>query len=165
MKKILFPLLLTILLILTGCSSKVEEEPVSEDKNNISHNHLTGDLQEWTSSSEELPKFLDTQTEQMRQVYALAGSATEVLRWIPCYCGCGESAGHQSNLNCFVAETRKDGSIVWDDHGTRCIVCLEIAAQSVQLYSEGKSIKEIRETIDAQYKEGYAKPTPTDMPA
>ena len=83
---------------------------------------------------------------------------------MPCYCGCGESAGHKSNLNCFIQEKREDGSIVWDDHGTRCLVCLEIAVQSAQLHKEGKSLKEIRQFIDDTYKEGYAKPTPTDMP-
>ena len=92
-------------------------------------------------------------------------SATDIIKWMPCYCGCGESAGHGSNLNCFIDEIREDGSVVWDDHGTRCQVCLEIAVQSVKMTQEGKSLKEIREFIDENYKEGYAEPTDTPMPA
>lgn len=164
MNKLFFPLVLIILLTLVACNSEVEEQQVKEADEHLLHNHLSGDLQEWTNSSEELPVFLNSQSEQIRQVYTLAGAASEVLQWIPCYCGCGESAGHRNNLNCFISEKREDGSILWDDHGTRCVVCLEIAVQSAQLYSEGKALHEIRNTIDVKYNEGYAKPTPTDMP-
>src|SRR5690606_19226545 len=123
--------------------------------------HLSGDIQEVTASAEELPTFLDDKHEDLRLVYAVAAKATDILEWIPWYCGCGDSAGHRSNLNCFIAETREDGSIVWDDHGTRCQVCLDIAVQSVQLYQEGQSLKEIRDSIDAKYSNGqYAAPTP-----
>lgn len=173
MKKIL-PLFAALVLILSACSSasenaKSKEDHLSEkedkESSTISHNHLSGDLQELTASATELPKFLDSQPEDIRLVYEVAGQATDILKWIPCYCGCGESAGHRSNLNCFIAETREDGSIVWDDHGTRCLVCLEIAVESVQMYKEGKTLKEIREAIDSKYAEGYAVPTPTEMPA
>lgn len=67
-------------------------------------------------------------------------------------------------MNCFVKKINEDGSVVWDDHGTRCGVCLEIAAESMKMKQEGKSIKEIRNYIDEKYKEGYAKPTKTPMP-
>ncbi len=58
-------------------------------------------------------------------------------------------------------ENKRDGKVVWDDHGTKCGVCLEIAAQSVSDLESGKSIKQIRQSIDEKYKSGYAKPTPT----
>ncbi|TSI04738.1 PCYCGC motif-containing (lipo)protein [Lysinibacillus sp. BW-2-10] len=173
MKKILLPLLAAIILALSACSAtedqqgseKQVENQKTEEVNHTSHNHLSGDLQELTASAKELPKFLDSQSEEIRLVYAAAGQATDLLQWIPCYCGCGESAGHRSNVNCFIAETREDGSIVWDDHGTRCLACLQIAIESVRLYQDGKSIKEIRNAIDTKYKDGYAAPTPTEMPA
>lgn len=173
MKK-LFPLVTGLVLVLSACSTTSEDEHSKEEhgsveeheeSSTISHNHLSGDLQELTASAQELPKFLDSQSEDIRLVYKVAGQATDILQWIPCYCGCGESAGHRSNLNCFIAETREDGSIVWDDHGTRCLVCLEIAIESVQMYKDGKTLKEIREAIDSKYAEGYATPTPTNMPA
>jgi hypothetical protein len=67
-------------------------------------------------------------------------------------------------MNCFVKEVNADGSIVWDDHGTRCGVCLQIAVQSINMNHEGKSLKEIRDIIDSTYKKGYAKPSDTPMP-
>lgn len=88
-----------------------------------------------------------------------------LLNSMPCYCGCGDSAGHQSNLNCFVAEIEEDGAVVWDDHGTRCGVCLHIAVEASKLKREGMSDIDIRNAIDEKYEEGYAEPTPTPMPS
>lgn len=76
-----------------------------------------------------------------------------------------ESAGHESNLDCFIHAIHPDGSVVWDDHGTRCGVCLQIAAESIKMQREGKAVKEFRAYIDEKYREGYAKPTPTPMPS
>jgi len=124
-----------------------------------------GDLREETVSVHELPSFLDGQSEGVRLVYQAAALSNDLLERIPCYCGCGKSAGHQSSLHCFVHAYREDGSVIWDDHGTRCGVCLEIAAESIRLRQEGKSVQEIREYIDEKYRDGYAEPTPTPMPS
>ncbi|UQD51001.1 hypothetical protein C0971_02335 [Bacillus methanolicus] len=51
----------------------------------------------------------------------------------------------------------------WDDHGTRCGVCLKTAAETITMKQKGKSIKEIRNYIDEKYKNGYAKPAKTLM--
>lgn len=169
MKKLLSIFTLS-LLVLSACS---EDKQVVEKNQNAAqkeasheeHGHASGDIQEETASADILPSFLDNKSEDIRLVYQIAGQSTEILEWMPCYCGCGESAGHKSNLNCFIEEKREDGTIVWDDHGTRCFVCLEIAVQSAKMHKDGMSLKEIRQTIDNTYKEGYAKPTPTDMPA
>ncbi len=183
MKK-LFPLFASVILILSACGNAAKDKHTEEEhaahKNaeeaqtnteaasstdHESHDHASGDIQELTASADVLPSFLEGQHEDIQLVYQVAGKATDILEWIPCYCGCGDSVGHRSNLNCFIAETREDGSILWDDHGTRCLVCLEIAVESVQMAQQGKSLKEIREAIDTKYKDGYAAPTPTDMPA
>lgn len=124
-----------------------------------------GDLQELTASADQLPSFLNDLDPRIVEAYKIAAANRDLLKSIPCYCGCGESAGHQHNGNCFIKEEREDGSIVWDDHGTRCGVCMEIAVISSKLKQEGKSVKEIRQFIDNNYKEGYAEPTPTPMPS
>ncbi|MEY9976090.1 PCYCGC motif-containing (lipo)protein [Lysinibacillus sp. RC79] len=169
MKKLLSIFVLS-LFVLSACGvdKQVVEKKQNEAQKEASHEehgHASGDIQEETASADVLPSFLDNKSEDIRLVYQIAGQSTEVLEWIPCYCGCGESAGHKSNLNCFIQEKREVGTIVWDDHGTRCLVCLEIAVQSAKMHKDGMSLKEIRQTIDETYKEGYAKPTPTDMPA
>jgi hypothetical protein len=149
-------------LIIGGCSNK-EENHDGHVEGHHAHT-LNGDLQELTASADVLPSFLDNQTEELKLVYQAAGKAHEVLEWMPCYCGCADSAGHQSNKNCFIAQVNEDGSIKWDDHGTRCQVCVEIAVQSIIMTQEGKSLKEIRDFIDEKYKDGYATPTKTPMP-
>ena len=170
MKKSITIFVVLALLLLSACGenkNSAETSPKANDASHEGHDHAeaSGDIQEETASADVLPTFLEGKQENIRLVYQIAGQSTEILEWMPCYCGCGESAGHKSNLNCFIQEKREDGSIVWDDHGTRCLVCLEIAVQSAQLHKEGKSLKEIRQFIDDTYKEGYAKPTPTYMPA
>lgn len=169
MKK-LTSILAVSLLILSACGAEKNkdeqsEEPEKQEASHDGHDHAVGDIQEETASAEVLPSFLDSQDENIRLIYQIAGQSTEILEWIPCYCGCGESVGHKSNLNCFIQEKREDGTIVWDDHGTRCLACLEIALQSAKMHKDGMSLKEIRNAIDEAYKEGYAEPTPTKMPA
>jgi hypothetical protein len=36
-----------------------------------------------------------------RQAYQAAKDAPEVLKEMPCYCGCMKNAGHEHNLHCF----------------------------------------------------------------
>lgn len=166
MKKRLSLILLATLLVLAACGEKAHKEDDNEDVAHGEQKQLpNGDLQETTSGVDVLPAFLDDKSEDMRLIYQVAATGADIIEWMPCYCGCGESAGHGSNKNCFVDEIREDGSVVWDDHGTRCQVCLEIAVQSVKMKQDGKSLQEIRDVIDETYKEGYAEPTDTPMPA
>ncbi|PAQ13424.1 hypothetical protein CD798_15135 [Bacillaceae bacterium SAOS 7] len=165
-----FAVLSSLLLLIAGCSSVSEEESeghkASESESHADHMHTqpNGDLQEETASVDEMPNFLQDKDDQMKTIYLAAAKNPEVLESMPCYCGCGDSAGHKSNLNCFVADINEE-KVVWDDHGTRCGVCLEIAAESVLMHKQGKSLKDIRDYIDDKYNEGYAEPTPTPMPA
>ncbi len=149
--------------LLMGCSDTKTDQS-SESESHDGHVHETtegGDLRELTSGYEALPQFLEEKPEDMQNIYAAAAQHKELLENIPCYCGCGNTAGHRDNYDCFVHENRDDESLVWDDHGTKCGVCLEIAAQSIVDYQNGKSIEEIRNDIDQQYEDGTAEPTPT----
>jgi hypothetical protein len=154
-------IMLSMAAVLSACGSQKE---ASHENHSVNQEHSNGDIQEKTESVNVLPSFLKGQAEQIRLVYEASGKATEILKWMPCYCGCGESAGHTSNMNCFVKEVHADGSVIWDDHGTRCGVCMQIAVQSIKMKQEGKSLKEIRDSIDNTYKKGYSNPTKTPMP-
>lgn len=154
------------LIVLAGCSNGSDNSTI----NNVDHSHHTahstdsmviGDIREKTSSIEVLPNFLTGKHEGLQQTYALVAQHQDLLEKIPCYCGCGDSVGHKSSYDCFIYENESDGSVMWDDHGTKCNVCVEIAVKSIVDYSNGTSVEEIRDKIDEQYKEGYAKPTPT----
>ncbi|WP_409343951.1 PCYCGC motif-containing (lipo)protein [Paenibacillus sp. MBLB4367] len=152
---------LALALGLSACGAAKQEASTAHAQ----HKLPNGDLQEQTASADKLPKFLDGQKEPIVAAYKIAAKNTDLLKWIPCYCGCGESANHKSNQNCFVKETLQDGSIVWDDHGTRCNVCINIAVTAVKMKEDGKSVKEIRTYIDQTYSKGYAAPTKTQMPS
>jgi hypothetical protein len=129
------------------------------------HREANGDLLEKTASSDQLPSFLNHHSKEVALAYQVAASMPDVLEYIPCYCGCGESAGHRSNRDCFIDEFGSDGSVVWNDHGSRCGVCIEIAVISARMKQQGKTTREIRAYVDETYKNGYAKPTNTEMPS
>ncbi|OYD59863.1 hypothetical protein CGZ90_07455 [Fictibacillus aquaticus] len=155
-------------LLLSACGSADHDNNENHKKHEAHESHegklSNGDVRELTASAETLPSFLNGKQEVITAVYKEVPAHKELLESMPCYCGCGDSAGHKNNYDCFVAENKDSGEIVWDDHGTRCGTCLEIAAVSMKQASEGKSALEIRDYIDETYKEGYAKPTPTPMP-
>lgn len=52
----------------------------------------------------------------IRDAYLFALEHPEVLRYVPCYCGC-EEVGHESNLDCFIDEVRPDGMVFIDEMG------------------------------------------------
>jgi hypothetical protein len=54
--------------------------------------------------------------EVVRAVYAFAARRPDVLRYVPCFCGC-EQSGHRDNEDCFVRGRTADGDPIWDDHG------------------------------------------------
>lgn len=156
------------LLLLAACGGGGEDADGAPagGHDHQAHSSVTaeGDLQETTASLSDMPSFLAGESEYVKLSYAAAAKLKDTLRYIPCYCGCGESAGHRSSLNCFIAGVREDGRVVWDDHGARCGVCQQIALQSAKLKSEGSSDSDIRRFVDETYKEGYAKPTDTPLP-
>ena len=49
--------------------------------------------------------------------YEFAARHPEVLRYVPCFCGC-EADGHRANNDCFVASRDSEGRVTsWDSHG------------------------------------------------
>nr|WP_148361277.1 PCYCGC motif-containing (lipo)protein [Bacillus timonensis] len=157
MKKMYVLLMLVLMFGMFGCSQK-EESSESHNKEQV-----MGDIREETASIDVMPSFLDDKPEEMVTIYQAAAMHKDLLETMPCYCGCADSVGHRDNYDCFVHDNKGD-AVVWDDHGTKCNVCLEIATTAVLEFSKGKTPTEIRAMIDETYKEGYANPTPTPMP-
>ena len=54
--------------------------------------------------------------EVVRAAYDFAARRPDVLRYVPCFCGC-ERNGHVHNEHCFVAGRDADGKPRWDAHG------------------------------------------------
>ena len=61
-----------------------------------------------------------------RAAYEFAARHPEVLKHIPCFCGC-ERNGHGNNGDCFVARREADGRPEWSPHGIGCGICIDVA--------------------------------------
>jgi hypothetical protein len=97
-----------------------------------------------------------------RAAYEFAARHPEVLRHVPCFCGC-ERHGHGNNQDCFVAQRDSDGRPVWSPHGIGCGICIDVAREAARLHGAGANVAEIREAIDRKYRSEY--PTSTATPA
>lgn len=85
----------------------------------------------------------------VQQAYQFAVANPNVLKQVPCYCGCGQM-GHKSNYSCYV-KSAEAGKVVYDNHALGCSICVDISQDAMRLYREGKSVKEIRTYVDAAY--------------
>jgi Protein of unknown function with PCYCGC motif len=102
--------------------------------------------------------------EVVRAAYQFAAEHPEVLSYVPCFCGC-ERAGHRGNEDCFVRERAINGDVIaWDDHGMECAICLDVADRSRKLFADGKSVGEIRTTIEQEFGAHGPSHTPTPQP-
>lgn len=69
------------------------------------------------SSGIKLPDYAygSTAPKGTAEAYQFAVDNPDVLKYIPCYCGCGELDGHVSNLDCFI-KSGSGNDIVFDKH-------------------------------------------------
>lgn len=70
-----------------------------------------------STGSVKLPDYVNGPTvpKGTAEAYQFAVNNPDVLKYIPCYCGCGQLDGHTSNLDCFIKSGGGD-NIVFDDH-------------------------------------------------
>jgi hypothetical protein len=101
------------------------------------------------------PSYTGT-TDMTEAAYHYAISHPDIVKWMPCYCGCG-GMGHGSNLACYL---KPDGS--WEEHASFCDICVKITLKTKALVEQGKSLREIRQIIDDTW--GGFPSTPTDLP-
>lgn len=90
-----------LILALPGCSGTTDNGKIG-----------TGD----SVAGEGLPDFA-RQSPEIAEIYQMAAAHPDVLKHMPCYCGC-EDEGHTSNLSCFVREMNAEGKVTkWDPMG------------------------------------------------
>jgi hypothetical protein len=100
----------------------------------------------------------------VRATYEFAARHPEVLEYVPCFCGC-ERGGHKGNHDCFIAARDAGGRVTaWDSHAIGCEVCLDVAADAMQMHNSGASVWAIRDAIEKKYAPLYEGHTPTPMP-
>jgi hypothetical protein len=65
-------------------------------------------------SKVEWPSFVTDAGSDVQALYEFQITHGDLMRYMPCFCGCGEDAGHRSNRDCYVQSVTADGSVVLD---------------------------------------------------
>jgi hypothetical protein len=99
---------------------------------------------------DKLPAPVQSAPMSVRTAYQFAAANPDVMKQIPCYCGCG-NIGHTSNYSCYVSHADQQGVITFDNHALGCSVCVDITQDTMRLLKEGKTVPEIRAYVDATY--------------
>lgn len=100
--------------------------------------------------------------QQVRDAYTWAATHENILRYVPCYCGC-VADGHKNNYDCFVRDTAANGWILMDLHGLSCGTCVAITLESAAMIEKGLTVRQIRSAIDARWA-GTGPATRTPLP-
>lgn len=60
-----------------------------------------------------LPPDIRRAPADVREAYRFAIANRDTLRYIPCYCGCGEQ-GHTSNASCYIQDNSTPKKLIFD---------------------------------------------------
>jgi len=162
MKKYIY-IFCVLIMALAACSN--EQEETSQGSSNIddSLEGLTYNM-ETESWSPMMAQFLnELDKPRVQGAYELAIQHPDVLDYVPCYCGCHDSNGHEHVRHCFV-EDYNENIAELDNMGFGCAICIETAEIAVAKYEEGESLPDIRNYIDDKYSGNGVGPTPTPKP-
>ena len=110
-------------------------------------------------SIDQMPAEVQSATLRVQEAYQFAAANPEIMKVIPCYCGC-DASGHESNYECYVAEVGEYGTVTFDQHAILCSICVDITQDVMRMTGEGESPQAIKAYIDA----GYSKYDPPVAP-
>lgn len=108
------------------------------------------------------PEYVRSAGPRTQEAYAFAIARPDVVDWMPCYCGCVEM-DHRSNGDCFMKPRSAGMPIVFEEHGSYCNVCVDIALQAKSMLADGKTLLQIRAAVDGAYG-NIAPGTDTGLP-
>lgn len=110
------------------------------------------------------PRLLPRPPEVIQAVYRYAAEHPEVLRYMPCFCGCNEM-GHRSSEDCFVKSRSKNGTVTeWNEHGIGCAMCIAVAERAKTMCESGASLSDVRADIEKRYGHITGSRTDTALP-
>jgi hypothetical protein len=67
------------------------------------------------SKHKPLPDYVLNSSPIVQETYLMAAKYPEVVASVPCYCGCYEQDGHESNLDCYIDQMGSDNEVLeWD---------------------------------------------------
>ena len=129
--------------LLAGCAAQPDDE---------SHTLTMAPLSEMPMDVQQAPV-------AVQAAYQFAAANPEVLKELPCYCGCG-AMGHTSNFACYVAGVDDAGQLRYDPHALGCSICVDITQDAMRLLQDGQSLSEVRAYVDRT----YARYGPSNIP-
>lgn len=60
------------------------------------------------------PAFVTRAGPEVQRLYEFQIQNGDLMKYMPCFCGCAQEAGHRSNRDCYVRQVNPDGSVVLD---------------------------------------------------
>lgn len=101
-------------------------------------------------SMDQMPAEVQSAPATVQAAYQFAAANPDVMKNIPCYCGCG-NIGHTSNYSCYVSSVDDKGNIKFDSHALGCSICVDITQDVMRMLRDGKSPQDARAYIDSTY--------------
>jgi hypothetical protein len=99
---------------------------------------------------DQMPSEVKSAPTTVQTAYQFAAANPDVMKNIPCYCGCG-NIGHTSNYSCYVSGVDDKGKITFDNHALGCSICVDITQDVMRMLRDGKSPQDARAYIDTTY--------------
>jgi hypothetical protein len=110
-------------------------------------------------SMDNMPAEVQSAPVTVQTAYQFAAANPDVMKNIPCYCGCGD-VGHTSNYDCYVSGVDANGKVSFDNHALGCSICVDITQDVMRMLRDGKSPQDARAYVDAT----YSKYGPSNIP-
>jgi hypothetical protein len=104
------------------------------------------------ASLDEMPAEVKSAPSTVQQAYQFAVANPDVMKQVPCYCGCG-AMGHTSNYACYVSDVDVNGNVSFDTHALGCSICVDITQDTMRLLKQGKPVTDIKTYIDQTYSQ------------
>ena len=144
-RKLLFGVLIGLIAVasLPACSTQSGESNASLDM----------------MSMDQMPSEVQSAPVSVQTAYQFAAANPDLMKNIPCYCGCG-NVGHTSNYSCYVSSVDDKGKFTFDNHALGCSICVDITQDVMRMLKDGKSPQDIRAYVDTT----YSKYGPSNIP-
>jgi len=110
-------------------------------------------------SMDKMPMEVQSAPTTVQTAYQFAAANPDIMKDIPCYCGCG-NIGHTSNYDCYVSNVDAKGTVTFDNHALGCSICVDITQDVIRMLRDGKSPQDARTYIDTT----YSKYGPSNIP-
>jgi len=119
----------------------------------------SGEVHLYMLPMDKMPTDVQTAPVAVQEAYQFASINPDVMKDIPCYCGCGD-IGHASNYECYVSNVDDKSNITFDNHALGCSICVDITQDVMRMLRQGKSPQEARAYVDTT----YSKYGPSNIP-